>query len=85
MVVAMISRARDFLVLPTAHSFIMSNLRAKQCALRFLEHWRFVSEEERRSLTDPLDSLALGRSKQRQAARKCFSEFPHEPELAILN
>jgi pimeloyl-ACP methyl ester carboxylesterase len=42
--------ARDFLVLPIAHSFIMDNPKVQECVLRFLREGYFVSETERHPL-----------------------------------
>ncbi len=42
--------ARDFLVLPTAHTFIMDNPKVQECVLRFLQEGYFVSEAERHPL-----------------------------------
>ena len=42
--------ARDFLVLPVVHSFMMDNPKVQQCVLRFLREGYFVSAAERHPL-----------------------------------
>ncbi len=42
--------ARDFIVLPTLHSFIMDNPKVQECVLRFLQEGHFVSAEQRHPL-----------------------------------
>ena len=42
--------ARDFIVLPVLHSFIMDNQKVQECVLRFLRHGYFVSQQRRRPL-----------------------------------
>jgi pimeloyl-ACP methyl ester carboxylesterase len=42
--------ARDFLVTPVLHSFLMGNERVQECVLRFLKKGYFVSDEERHPL-----------------------------------
>lgn len=42
--------ARDFLVVPSLHTFIMNDSKAQQATLSFLEHGYFVSEEERKPI-----------------------------------
>lgn len=44
--------ARDFLVLPVLHTWMMNNPRVQECTLRFLQHGYFVSEEERDPIPD---------------------------------
>ena len=39
--------ARDLIVVPVLHSFIMDDPRVLQCTLRFLEQGHFVSAEKR--------------------------------------
>lgn len=39
--------ARDFIVLPILHSFVMDDARVQEYTLRFLEHGYFVSEQQR--------------------------------------
>ena len=42
--------ARDFVVVPVLHTFIMDNATVQQYVLRFLRHGHFVSEKQRRPL-----------------------------------
>ena len=42
--------ARDFLVVPVLHSFIMDNATVQECVLRFLRHGHFVSERQQHPL-----------------------------------
>ncbi|MBW3597133.1 MAG: lipase [Planctomycetes bacterium] len=42
--------ARDFLVLPVTHTFMMNDRRLQECTLRFLQRGCFVSEEERKPI-----------------------------------
>lgn len=42
--------ARDFLRVPVLHSFMMDNPHVQQCALRFLKHGYFLSEQQRQPL-----------------------------------
>jgi pimeloyl-ACP methyl ester carboxylesterase len=42
--------ARDFIVLPVLHSFIMDDPKVQECVLHFLQNGYFVSEQERRPL-----------------------------------
>jgi pimeloyl-ACP methyl ester carboxylesterase len=44
--------ARDFIIVPVMHTFIMNDKRVQEYTLRFLRDGHFTSEEERR----PLDS-----------------------------
>jgi pimeloyl-ACP methyl ester carboxylesterase len=47
---AKLAGARDFVVLPVLHSFLMDNAQVQQCVLSFLEHGYFVSADQRRPL-----------------------------------
>jgi hypothetical protein len=42
--------ARDFLVLPPVHTWMMDDRRVQECTLRFLREGWFVSKEERKPL-----------------------------------
>lgn len=42
--------ARDFLVVPVMHSFLMDNEKAQEYVLRFLQDGYFISEQERHPL-----------------------------------
>jgi pimeloyl-ACP methyl ester carboxylesterase len=42
--------ARDFIVLPVLHSFIMNNDKVQELTLKFLQEGYFISEEERQPL-----------------------------------
>ncbi len=44
--------ARDFLVLPVLHTFLMSDPQVQQHTLRFLKHGYFTSTEARQPITD---------------------------------
>lgn len=48
--------ARDFVVIPTYHSFIMNNTTSREHTLRFLEHGYFVGESLRRPITPETDA-----------------------------
>lgn len=39
--------ARDFIVLPLLHSFVMEDTRVQEYTLRFLQHGYFISEQQR--------------------------------------
>ena len=43
--------ARDFVVIPVLHSFIMNDTKVQEYTLRFLQHGHFVSEDDRRPVT----------------------------------
>jgi pimeloyl-ACP methyl ester carboxylesterase len=45
-----LSGARDFVVLPVAHTFMMNDPKVQEYTLRFLEHGHFVSEDQRRPI-----------------------------------
>jgi len=49
---AKLAGARDFIVLPSLHSFIMDNAKVKQYTLHFLQHGSFISERRRHPLTN---------------------------------
>jgi pimeloyl-ACP methyl ester carboxylesterase len=42
--------ARDFIVLPTPHTFIMDKPKVQECVLRFLQEGHFVGKEQRHPL-----------------------------------
>ncbi len=42
--------ARDFVVLPVMHTFMMDAPAVQECTLRFLQHGYFVSEEKRQPI-----------------------------------
>ena len=48
--------ARDFVVIPTLHSFIMNDTTSREYTLRFLEHGHFVSESLRRPIAPETDT-----------------------------
>ena len=52
---AKLAGARDFIVLPSIHSFIMDNAKAQQYTLHFLQHGSFISEQERHPLDKALE------------------------------
>ena len=43
--------ARDFVVLPARHTFIMDDATVQQYTLRFLQHGYFISEDRRQPIT----------------------------------
>jgi pimeloyl-ACP methyl ester carboxylesterase len=47
---AKLDGARDFIVLPSIHAFVMDNAKSQQYALHFLQHGSFISERERHPL-----------------------------------
>ena len=47
---AKLAGARDFIVLPIIHSFIMNDARVQKMTLEFLRHGHFVSESKRHPL-----------------------------------
>ncbi|MBC8875940.1 MAG: hypothetical protein H8E44_41475 [Planctomycetes bacterium] len=48
--------ARDFVVIPTLHSFIMNDTTTREYTSRFLEHGHFVSESLRRPIAPETDT-----------------------------
>ena len=42
--------ARDFIVVPSLHSFVMDKVQVQRCVLSFLQHGYFVSEPKRQPL-----------------------------------
>jgi len=48
--------ARDFVVIPTYHSFIMNNKTALEYTLRFLQHGHFAGESYRQPITPKTDT-----------------------------
>ena len=55
---AKLAGARDFVVLPVLHSFIMDDAKVQQYVLRFLQHGYFVSEHERHPLEKQQHEIA---------------------------
>jgi hypothetical protein len=53
--------ARDFVVVPALHTFLMDDPKVRQYTKRFLEHGYFVSEAERRPIA--VDEHAAGEAK----------------------
>jgi pimeloyl-ACP methyl ester carboxylesterase len=47
---AKLDGARDFIVVPVLHSFLMDDAKVQQYALHFIEHGSFISENERHAL-----------------------------------
>ena len=47
---AKLDGARDFIVVPVIHSFIMDNAKVQQYVLHFLQHGSFIAEKQRHPL-----------------------------------
>jgi len=50
--IAKLPGARDFIVLPVLHSFIMSDPKVQELTLQFMQKGYFVSEAERHPLDE---------------------------------